>query len=97
MFGNRRARAERQLSALAAEIGDLRRQLAVLEEQVGFLEQVRDNAEVDAIVGGDPVSAREHRSAASDLARARRERDEVADRIRDRQAAQDRLLDEFEA
>lgn len=96
MFGNRQARAQRQLTALAAEIGDLRRQLAVLEEQVGFLEQVRDAAEVDAIVGGDPVTAREHRSASSDLVRARRERDEVAARIRDRQETQDRLLDAFQ-
>lgn len=95
MFRNRRARAERQLSTLAEQITGLRQRLSVLDEQVGFLEQVRADSEVDAVVGGDPVTAREHRSATSDLSRARRERDEVAARIAELKAAQDRLLDDL--
>jgi hypothetical protein len=92
---NRRGRAERRIAALAAEVAALRARLPVLDEQVGFLDQVSAEAETQAVVGGDHVSAREHRAAASDLDRARRERAEVAARIVALQAEQDRLLDDL--
>jgi hypothetical protein len=91
-FG-RRARAERRLRRIAVEVGELRRQVGVLEEQVGFLAGVEADAGVEAVVGGDPVTAREHRAATSDAARARRELADVRAALERLLAEQDRLLE----
>ncbi len=90
MFGSRRARAQKRVTALARDIAAARARLGVLEEQVAFLEQVESDAQTDAVVTGDP---REHRSARSDLERARRERQEVIDRIARLGERQDQLLE----
>lgn len=89
----RRARAERRLRRLSAEVAALRQRAAVLEEQVGFLAAVEEEARIDAVVGGDPTTAREHRAATSDAARARRELLEVRSTIANLIAQQDRLLE----
>lgn len=88
-------RSRRRLAALRDEIVELRGRLTVLDEQVSFLSQVEGDAETDAVVGGTPMHAREHRVARSDLTRAQRERDEVRRAIADRQEEQNRLLDSF--
>ncbi len=93
MFLNAHARVRRRLAALAEKMATARARLAVLVEQVAFLEQVESDAAVDAVVGSDPVSGREHRSARSDLDRARREQTELRERLAALGAQQDALLE----
>ncbi len=94
---DRHSRVRRRLSSLAQQTATTRARLGVLLEQVAFLEQVESDAAVDAVVGGDPVTGREHRSARSDLDRARREQIELTERLdalsRQQDALLERLLD----
>lgn len=92
---SRAARRGRRLSRIRRDLGALRRELGVLEEQAVFQQQVEDDARTDAVVAGHDVAAREHRAAHSDLARTRRQQQEVRDRIAALEAEQDRLLEEM--
>ncbi|MGI9016039.1 MAG: hypothetical protein ACR2HR_02860 [Euzebya sp.] len=93
VFANPADRARRRLSALSPQIAELRQRLLVLDEQITFLSQVAADAQTDAVVTENPSVTREHQGALRDVARARRERDEVAKAVADHLAEQDRLLD----
>jgi hypothetical protein len=89
---SKQARIRRRMTALTTVIAEERQRLVVLDEQIGFLQGVAADAEVDAAVRG-PESQAEHRAAGRDLARALRERDEVAASLARHRAEQDALLE----
>lgn len=87
------AKVTKRLRETARELARLRAELDVLDEQVAHLAQVERDAATDAAVAGTALAAREHRTAAEDLRRATRHRDEIAHRIADLTAEQDHLLE----
>lgn len=86
-----------RLSSLSAEIAEERTQLRILEEQVVFQSEVADDARIRALVSETPVADRESRTAADDLRRLIRSRDEALLRLADLRAEQDRLLERLYA
>ena len=95
MFGNRRGRIERRLSAISSELNQLRSEQAILEEQVQHMLQVEADTTTDSLVAGTPASAREASAATTDRERTERARDRVLDRITALTAEQDRLLEQL--
>ena len=75
------SRIEQRLAAVRAEVVSLRETLAVLEEQLAFVEEEAAEAGARAVVEGTPLARRERERAEGDARRARRARDEVAERI----------------
>ena len=91
---SKQARDRRRMAALTDSIAAARQRLAVLEEQVQFLRGVEADAATDAAVRGGEAAG-EHRVAQRDLARAIRERDEVAASLQRDREAQDQLLESW--
>jgi hypothetical protein len=90
-----RGKPHRRLAAVRAEVQRVREQLRVLDEQLSHVEGVADDAQTQAVVSANPLAEREHRAAADDLRRLRRERDEQAARLAALLAESDALLDEL--
>ena len=74
-----------------------RTQLRILEEQVTYQSEVADDARIRALVSETPVADRESRTAADDLRRLVRSRDESLLRLADLRAEQDGLLERLYA
>lgn len=88
-----RSALEQRLGQVRAEVLRVRDELRVLEEQAAHVAGVADEVTGDAAVAGTPLAAREQRVAQDDARRARRQRDEAADRLRHLTDEQDRLLE----
>lgn len=84
---------EKRLAETREEIARLRESLRVLDEQVGYQGSVAEEAATRAIVAGTPLADRERRTAAEDLRRLTRHRDELTGRIAALTAEQDDLLE----
>ena len=65
----------------------------MLDEQVAYVAAIADDARVRASVAETPLADREREQAEDDLRRASAQRDEVAQRLEDIRAEQDRLLE----
>lgn len=66
-----------KLAALAEEVDGLRREIAILEEQIEFQEEVSGDASLRAVVSETPLADRAADEAGRDLERMRRVQDEA--------------------
>ena len=82
-----------RLAALSAEIAEEQTQLRILEEQVAFQAEVADDARIRALVSETPLADREARTAADDLHRLERSRDDSGRRVAELRTQQDALLE----
>jgi len=92
-----RATLERRLIDIAAQLRDLRNELAIAEEQLAHLADEADEARLRSLVSETPLAEREHRTAArhaeamdrhrseviADIGRLERQQDELLDRLND--------------
>ena len=93
----RRDRIERRLRVIGRELGALRTDLRVAEEQLDQVSDEADESRLRALVSETPIAEREYREAQRHAERLRRHRDEIAERITRLEADQDALLDGFSA
>ncbi|HEY8341237.1 MAG TPA: hypothetical protein VIK95_15310 [Egibacteraceae bacterium] len=84
---------QRRLTDVRAEITRQREALRILDEQIAYQADVAADAETRALVAGTPLADRERRTAADDLRRVQRQRDEVAARVSELLREQDDLLE----
>lgn len=92
-----RASIERRLTALSAQLAELRRELSVSEEQLTQLADEADDARLRSLVSETPLAEREHREASRHAEAMGRHRSEVVARIARLEAQQDELLDALTA
>ena len=92
-----RATLERRLIDIAAQLRDLRNELAIADEQLAHLADEADEARLRSLVSETPLAEREHRTAArhaeamdrhrseviADIGRLERQQDELLDRLND--------------
>lgn len=86
---------ERRLSEVSDELKQLRRDLAVAEEQLEHLAGEADDARLRALVSETPLAEREHREAQRHADAMNRHRDDLLASIRRLEQAQDDLLDKL--
>ncbi len=92
-----RSLLERRLSEVAERLRELRRELAVSDEQLAHLAEQADEARLRALVSETPIAGQEHREAQRHSDAMARHRDDVRDEIARLEAAQDDLLDRLSA
>lgn len=92
-----RDRIERRLRGLGRQLGALRTDLRVCEEQLVQVSDEVEESRLRALVSETPIADREYREASRHAERLRRHRDEIAERIVRLEADQDVLLDRFSA
>lgn len=83
-----------KLASMSAEIDSLAREVAILDEQIAFQEEVSGEAKLRSVVSETPLADREADEAGRDLDRMSRVRAELSDRLRALRAEVDRLLDQ---
>jgi chromosome segregation ATPase len=88
-----KAMLERRLSDVATQLRELRRELAVSNEQLAHLADQADDARLRSLVSETPIAEREHRDAARHAEAMERHRTEVQGSIEDLERQQDDLLD----
>lgn len=88
---------ERRLEGVRAEVSRLRDHVRVLDEQLAYLEGVAEEARTRALVSSTPLADRERHQAEEDLRRTQAERDDLARRLDELEAEQDRLLERLAA
>jgi hypothetical protein len=88
MAGN----VERRLTSLSDEIAEVRTELAILREQLGFQDGVLEEARGRMLVAETPLADREFRVAADDHRRIERSVAEQESALAALLAEQDRLL-----
>lgn len=81
------------MSAVRLEVASLRRTLAVVDEQLTFVDGVAADSGTQALVGGTPLDERERWRAEGDARRLRREADEARARLAALTAESDELLE----
>jgi len=84
---------ERRLSDVATQLRDLRRELAVTDEQLAQLADEADDARLRSLVSETPIADREHREAARHAGAMERHRTDVVGSIERLERQQDELLD----
>lgn len=92
-----RASIERRLTALSAQLVELRRELTVSDEQLTQLADEADDARLRSLVSETPLAEREHREASRHAEAMERHRAEVLANIARLEAQQDELLDALTA
>lgn len=88
-----RALLERRLVELSDRLKDLRRELAVADEQLQVLAEQADEARLRSLVSETPIAGQEHREAARHADAMARHRDELRGTIAELERSQDELLD----
>ena len=88
-----RGMIERRLSEVAIQLRELRRELAVTDEQLAQLADEADDARLRALVSETPLAEKDHREAARHAEAMRRHRDDLVAEIRNLEQSQDQLLD----
>ncbi len=86
---------ERRLLTLSGEISTLRAEIAILDEQLAFQQNVMEDTRVRALVAETPLADREFRVASDDLRRIQRVTEDARTRLRALLEDQDRLLGEL--
>jgi predicted nucleic acid-binding Zn-ribbon protein len=84
---------ERRLTELSDQLKQLRRDLAVADEQLTHLAGEADDARLRALVSETPLAEREHREAQRHADAMRRHRADLVSSIEQLERAQDELLD----
>ena len=95
--GMARDRIERRLRGIGRQLGALRTDLRVCDEQLVQVSDEADEYRLRALVSETPLAERDYRTAQRHAERLRRHRDELTDRIARLEADQDALLDRFGA
>ena len=90
-----RASIERKLTDLTTELGGLRRELSVLEEQIQHFVDAADDARLRSLISETPLAAQEHREAARTVAAMRRDQEAKLKRVQKLEKRQDALLDQL--
>jgi uncharacterized protein (DUF3084 family) len=93
--GMLRGNLEKRLSDARQELVRARDALRIVEEQVAFQQGVADEAETTAVVAETPLAHRERREAEGDLARLRRQSEDLRREIAALITEQDELLDQL--
>ncbi len=88
-----RATLEKRLIDIAAQLRDLRHELAIADEQLAHLSDEADEARLRSLVSETPLAEREHRTAARHADAMDRHRNEVIADIGRLEQQQDDLLD----
>ncbi|MGH9263403.1 MAG: hypothetical protein ACRD1D_01795 [Acidimicrobiales bacterium] len=84
---------ERKLSESAERLRQLRTELAVVDEQLAFLNDAADDARLRAMVSETPMADREHREAQKHADAMARHRAQLAIQIGELERSQDELLE----
>jgi predicted nucleic acid-binding Zn-ribbon protein len=84
---------ERRLTELSDQLKQLRRDLAVADEQLAHLAGEADDARLRALVSETPLAERENREAQRHADAMRRHRADLVSSIERLERAQDELLD----
>ncbi len=92
-----RSLIERRLTELGGRLKELRKELAVIDEQLAHLASTADDAHLRALVSETPLADHEHREAQRHADAMARQRDEVVSIIARLEADQDNLLDRLVA
>jgi regulator of replication initiation timing len=90
-----RPQLERRLAELSDQLKNLRRELAIAEEQLAHLASEADDARLRALVSETPLAEREHHEAQRHADAMARHRDELLTGIGRVERAQDDLLDQL--
>ena len=77
----------------AERLRQLRAELKVVDEQLGFLNEAADEARLRALVSETPLADREHREAQKHAEAMTRHREQLAAAILELERSQDELLD----
>jgi hypothetical protein len=88
-----RSLVERRLTEVGARLKQLRDELAVSDEQLGFLAEAADDARLRALVSETPLADREHQDAQRHADAMHRHRADVLEQISRLEQTQDDLLD----
>ena len=88
-----RGMIERRLSEVSTQLRELRRELAVTDEQLAQLADEADDARLRSLVSETPIAEREHRDAARHADAMGRHRTDVVGSIERLEQQQDDLLD----
>ena len=92
-----RSLVERRLAEVGARLKQLREELAVSEEQLGFLAEAADDARLRALVSETPLADRDHQDAQRHADAMHRHRADVLEQISRLEQTQDDLLDRLMA
>lgn len=92
-----RALVERRLIDVGAQLKELRRELAVTDEQLAQLADEAEDARLRSLVSETPLAEREHREAARHAEAMGRHRADVVADIGRLERLQDELLDKLVA
>jgi hypothetical protein len=92
-----RSLVERRLTEVGARLKQLRDELAVSDEQLGFLAEAADDARLRALVSETPLADREHQDAQRHADAMHRHRADVLEQISRLEQTQDDLLDRLMA
>jgi chromosome segregation ATPase len=88
-----RSLIERRLTELGGRLKELRKELAVIDEQLDHLSGAADDAHLKALVSETPLADHEHREAQRHADAMARQRADVVATIARLEADQDNLLD----
>ena len=86
---------ERRLTDVGTQLKELRRELAVTDEQLAQLSDEAEDARLRSLVSETPLAEREHREASRHAEAMQRHRGEVMSDIVRLEALQDELLDKL--
>ena len=92
-----RSLVERRLTEVGTRLKELREELAVSDEQLGFLAEAADDARLRALVSETPLADREHQDAQRHADAMHRHRADVLEQISRLEQTQDDLLDRLMA
>lgn len=82
-----------RLAAIGDEIGKLRTEIAILEEQHAFVAEAAEDARLRALVSETPLADREYREAREDAERTAASLAEAKARLEKLRSEQDGLLE----
>jgi chromosome segregation ATPase len=88
-----RSLLERRLSEVASRLTELRRDLAVADEQLAVLDDMADDARLRSLVSETPLAGHDMRSTQRHADAMRRHRSELVAEIATLERSQDDLLD----
>ncbi len=92
-----RSLIERRLTELGGRLKELRKELAIIDEQLAHLADAADDAHLKALVSETPLADHEHREAQRHADAMGRHRADVVATITRLEADQDNLLDRLVA
>ena len=92
-----RSLIERRLTELGGRLKELRKELAIIDEQLAHLADAADDAHLKALVSETPLADHEHREAQRHADAMGRQRADVVATITRLEADQDNLLDRLVA